>query len=459
MKLQLFKNPLLVFFFAVVAVVGSVWILLSHEFYYIDECAHYLYSRFVIESLPITVQAWHRLLPQWLFAVPAQFGHTVTMFFALALFLILLFITYRIAVLHGIRHAEWVVLLVGLQPVLFDLSYSCMTEMPAAFMIALSYLYHLKGKHGWSLALASMAILCRTEMYLFAGILFLAYVWKREWKILPLVLVGPLIWIGSSTIISGNVATFFTEWAAFAKLGKFIPGVSVMHYITNLDTIFGLTQALLFAAGAGFIAEKKKSSEFGIIYSAIALTIVIHTLAGAEIFHWTASIGELRYIAVVGPLFGIVSLYGFSEILDKIKPSFVQFFFSLIVFAAVVYQCTTETHPRRWANYENIVIRLTKEIRTEYPDLTLLSNYAITAYVMDVPPAGGNHFAQLTAKTVAQYPECIILWDPFFSKSIFSQTKLTKESLLQDTTVHVIGRCTYWGAEYLVLHKKSPALQ
>ena len=65
----------------------------------------------------------------------------------------------------------------------------------------------------------------------------------------------PLIWIGSSTIISGNVATFFTEWAAFAKLGKFIPGVSVMHYITNLDTIFGLTQALLFAAGAGFMGE------------------------------------------------------------------------------------------------------------------------------------------------------------------------------------------------------------
>ena len=42
----------------------------------------------------------------------------------------------------------------------------------------------------------------------------------------------------------------------------------------------------------------------------------------------------------------------------------------------------------------------------------------------------------------------------FFS-SIFSQTKLTKEKLLQDTTIEVVDRYKYWSAEYLVLHKKA----
>ncbi len=452
---NLIKNPLLIFFLIVVGTIGSVWILLSNEFYYIDECAHYLYSRFVFQALPITVQLWHRPLPQWLFAVPAQFGHTFTMFFALALFLVLLFITWRIAVLHGIKHAEWVVLLVGLQPILFDLSYACMTEMPAAFMIALSYLYHLKGKHGLSLTLASAVFLCRTEMYLFAGVMFLFYAWKHEWKILPLVLTGPLLWICSSAVISGDVMSFFREWVAFSSIGKFIPGVSVTHYFMHLHSIFGLTQVLLFAAGAGFIAARKRSAEFGIIYSTITLTLILHTLAGAEMFHWSASIGELRYIGVVGPLFGIVSVYGFAEIADRVRPAAGQLLFSLIVLAGVAYQCTTETHPRRWANYERVVINLTKEIRAEYPDLTLLSNHAVVAYIMDVPPCGGKHFARLTLKTLKQYPECIILWDPFFSHSIFSQTKLTKEKLLQDTTIEVVDRYKYWSAEYLVLHKKA----
>ena len=121
-KKQRLINPLFIFFLATVAVIESVWILQSNGFYFIDECAHYLFSRFVLQALPVTVETWHRPIPQWLFALPAQLGHPFTMFFACGLFLCLLLITYRIAVLHGIKHAEWVVILVGLQPILFDLS-------------------------------------------------------------------------------------------------------------------------------------------------------------------------------------------------------------------------------------------------------------------------------------------------------------------------------------------------
>ncbi len=414
-----------------------------------------MYCRFVLQALPTTVQMWHRPLPQWLFALPAQFGHTFTMFFALAVFLILLFITWRIAVLHQIKHAEWVVLLVGLQPTLFDVSYACMTEMPAAFMIALSYLFHLKRKHGWALAFASIVFLCRTEMYIFAGIMFSAYAWQREWKILPLVLLGPLLWIGSTAVISGNIMTFFREWHTFAKIGKFIPGVSVTHYFTHLHVIFGAMQVLLFVVGAVFVAKAKRSAEFGIIYTALAATIVLHTLAGAEIFHFTASIGELRYIAVVGPLFGIIAVYGLSEILNRLQSSKIKLVVSLVVLGAVVFQCTTTTHPRRWANYEMIVVNLTNEIKTEYPQLPLLSNHSAAAYAMDAVPSGNRHFASLNLQTLKEFPECIILWDPFSSNSIFFQTKLTKDMVLQDSTIHVVQRYMYWNAEYLVLHKKT----
>jgi hypothetical protein len=452
-KIPLAKKSLLVFFLVVVAVIESVWILKSDGFYYIDELSHYLYSRFVLQALPITVQTWHRPLPQWIFALPAQLGHTFTMFFAAGLFICLLTLMYRIAVLHKIKHAEWVVLLVGLQPILFDLSYACMTEMPTAFMISLSYYYHLKEKHGLSLALASAVILCRSEMYLYAGLMFLVYAYKREWKILPLVLVGPLLWIGSTTAISGNIMIFFKEWKHFTGIGKFIPGVSLTHYIENLQTTFGFAQAILFAAGVIMIARAKRSTEFGIIYTAIAMTIIFHTIAGADMFHWTGSIGELRYITVIGPLFGIVSLYGMSEILERIKSSWGQFALSLIIFSAVVFNCTLTTHPRLWANYNRVVIALTKELRNDYPEWTVLSNNPIVAYVMDVSPAGGKQYALFDKETLKKYPECLILWDPFSSNSIFYQTEITKEMMLQDTTVTVLKKINYWSAEYLLLYK------
>ena len=452
-KKHLSQTPLLIFFLAVVAVIESVWILKSNGFYYIDELAHYLYSRFVLQALPLTVQTWHRPIPQWLFALPAQLGHTFTMFFAAGLFIGLLLVTYRIALLHRIKHAEWIIILVGLQPVLFDLSYACMTEVPAAWMIMVSYFYHLKGRYGWSLVLASLVILCRTEMFLYAGLMFLIYAYKREWKILPLIVVGPILWVVSTTLISGDIMTFFKEWTHFTHLGKFVPGVSLTHHFENLHTTFGYAQVILLIAGVIVIAKAKRSAEFGILYAAIAMTIIFHTIAGAEIFHWTGSIGELRYLTVVGPFVGIVSVYGMSEILDRLKSSAIRFAFSITVFSVVVFNCTIAIHPRVWATYNKIVIEMTKELMKTHPDMTVLCNNPSVAYMMDESPAGGMHYQLFNKETLKKYPECIILWDPFSSISIYYQTEVTKEMVLRDTTIKVLEKYNYWSAEYLLLYK------
>jgi hypothetical protein len=252
--------------------------------------------------------------------------------------------------------------------------------------------------------------------------------------------------------------TFFREWSKFSSLTKFIPGVSVTHYVENLHTTFGFAQAAFFVAGIVFIVMAKRSPDFGILYGTIAITLIVHTLAGAEIFHWTGSIGELRYIAVVGPFFGIVSVYGLSEILDRVKQSGVHLAFSILVLSVVVFNCTLTTHPRRWPNYDMVMITMTKALRTEFPNLTLLSNNSVPAYVMDVAPSGGPHFAPFSKKTLEEYPECLILWDPFSSNSIFTQTELTKMDMLQDTTVKVMEKYNYWSAEYFVLYRNEPSV-
>jgi hypothetical protein len=451
------RNPLLIFFLSVVAAIGSVWVIQSNGFYPIDECAHFLYSRFVLSTLPITVQTWHRPGRLWLFALPAQLGHTFTMFFSLGLFLCLLLVTYRIAVRMHIKHAVWVVILTGLQPILFDISYACLAEAPAALLIALSYLYHLKGKPGWCLALASALFLFRFEMFLYAVVMFFVYLWKREWKILPLVLLGPMLWIGSSAIISGNVMTFFTEWSTFSHLGKYVPGVSITYYIENLHNIFGFAQVLLFVIGVICIVRARKSADYGILLSIIAINIIINTLAGAEVFHWTGSIGELRYIAVVAPFVGIVSVYGLSEILDRVKPSWAGFALSVLLFGAIVFNCILTTHPRRWTSYDQFVITRTKALRSAYPDLTLLSNNCIVAYVMDVAPCGGPHYAKLETEALRKNPECLVLWDPYSSNPRFDRTEMTKERMLGDSTMVLLEGYSNWDAEYLVLGRNLPA--
>jgi len=308
------------------------------------------------------------------------------------------------------------------------------------------------------MACASAVILCRSEMFIYACLMFAVFIYRREWKILPLIMVGPLIWIGSTTIISGNILTFFREWKHFTDLGKFIPGASLTHYIENLHTTFGIVQTILFAAGVVLVARAKRTGEFAVLYATIAITLIFHTIAGAEIFHWTGSIGELRYIIVVGPLFGIVSCYGLSELFERIASLGMRTAVSILIFGIMVFNCTLTTHPRLWANYNRMVIALTTEMRRDYPHLTVLSNNPIVAYVMDVSPAGGSQYALFNKETFKKFPECLILWDPFSSNSIFYQTELTKEMMLQNPAIQVIKKVNYWSAEYLLLYKHPPGV-
>lgn len=377
------------------------------------------------------------------------------MFFALAVYLCLLYLTYRIAVLKHIKHAEWVIVFVGLQPALFDISYACMTEMPTALVMMISYFFYCKQRHGWSMFAASLVILCRSEMYVFTGLMFLVYVWKRQWKILPLAFAGPALWIASTTIISGDSTTFFKEWSRFSSIGKFIPGAPLLHYITSLHATYGLMQLFFFAIGTYGIYKTKKWSDFGIPYAAICITIALHSLAAAEIFHWTGSIGELRYIATVGPFWGIISVYGLSEIFEKVRRSRIQFVLALGVLSVVVFQCTLETQPRRWPNYEKLLMHMTRSVRSEYPHIPILSNNCTVAYVLDVSPSGGIDFGPLTSQSIGKYSECLIVWDPFFSNSMFSQVALTKEMILKEPDIKVVDTYQYWSAEYLVLLKKK----
>jgi len=450
------EKTLAVFFLGALAVIGAVWILLSDGFYPVDECAHYLFSRFVLCALPFTVQTWHRPGALWLFALPAQLGHTFTMFFCLALFLCLLVVTYRIAVLMKIRHAAWVVVLAGFQPVLFDVSYACLAEAPAALVLALSLLSHMKGRHGWSLAIASAVFLFRFEMYGFAFFLLFLYARHREWRILPLVLLGPLLWIGSSALISGDVMTFFREWSSFSHLGKYVAGIPLLYYLEHLHSIFGITQVLLFGAGAAFIVAAQRTADYGLILCAIALNIIVNTLAGAEVFHWTGSIGEFRYVAVVGPFVAIVAAHGLSEVLDRVKASRAATALPVIVFGALVMNCTLATHPRRWESYEKIVMGMARALRADYPDLTLLSNNCVAAFALDVPPSGTAHFEKLNARLLAQYTHCLLLWDTYSSNPRFFQTGLTEEGMLRDSTLTVVDRYRYWSAEYIAFLRNVP---
>ena len=126
-----------------------------------------------------------------------------------------------------------------------------------------------------------------------------------------------------------------------------------------------------------------------------------------------------------------------------------------LAFAILLVNCMATTHPRRWPPYDQIVVEMTHDARTKYENLTILSNNWIVPYVMDVPPTGGRLYAKLNKNTLAQFQECLILWDPFYSQSLFSQTELSREEMLREDGVEVLEKRLYGKAEYLLLYRHN----
>ena len=94
---------------------------------------------------------------------------------------------------------------------------------------------------------------------------------------------------------------------------------------------------------------------------------------------------------------------------------------------------------------------MTRSLHAEFPTTVILNNHSVAAYTLDQPPSEGPHYAPMDTATISKYGQCIVFWDPFASNSMYTQTEITKEMVLQDSSLHCIERRTYWGAEYLVL--------
>ncbi|MCC7158622.1 MAG: hypothetical protein IT281_03700 [Ignavibacteria bacterium] len=77
-----------------------------------------------------------------LFSLPAQFGLKGVQITSALLFIVTIFIAYRILKQKSVKYAEWVIPIIGFQPVLFNVSYTTLAELPAAFLIVLSFYYY-----------------------------------------------------------------------------------------------------------------------------------------------------------------------------------------------------------------------------------------------------------------------------------------------------------------------------
>jgi len=320
---------------------ASIWAAVSSEgFLEADGCTHYLYARFALDEPHYLVNIWGRPLKTAIYALPAYFGGLLGVrFTSLALALACAGITYRIAKHQQFRWPALAFVFVLAQPLVFLHSFSELTELPFAMLLAGAF-WAYQCRRFWIVALLiGLSPMSRPEGFGFIGLCFVALIAHRQWRSL-LILRIPL------------VAWHFWGWHVYGQQGPVWRGLidnwpyaanstyqsgSILHFVALLPavtsplifpaTMFGAW--LCFRSGIGDwrmeIEDWRLKSALSNLRSSVCnphsrcdlliVTIPLLILTGHSLLYYLgkmASNGELRYMLIVAPFWALLAARGWE---------------------------------------------------------------------------------------------------------------------------------------------------
>ncbi len=235
----------------------SLWGAITSEgFLEADSCTHYLYARFAVGELHYLVNVWGRPLVTGIYCIPAalagRIGVRVT---SLVLALGIALVAYRIAKAQGYKWPALAFIFVLAQPLVFLHSFSELTELPFAFVLALAFWVYVNRKWFAMTLLVGLLPLARPEGFLFILLAGLALITHRKWWWILLLPVPLLIWDWAGWEVYGrpaypNDSLWATlpgrlhwllwlkhEWP-YAEESAYARG-SVFHFVMLLPSIVG----------------------------------------------------------------------------------------------------------------------------------------------------------------------------------------------------------------------------
>lgn len=405
------NKKLFFIYLTVVFVTGVIYIALSDGFYFIDEGAQYLTNRNVWVNPELSLSPWARFGRAWLYAPAAFFGHKATKIMAYAIFVLCLAVTYKAARKLNLKYAEYVILFTGFQPVFFDLSYSVMAEMPAAFLLILSFWLFLEKRYAQSMLSASLILIFRYELILYVMILIFFFIKEKKYKESLIAITGPLIWWGWSAILTGDVFWLKQAFQEFSKLAKHKEGTELYHYFILTPVIFGFLISF-FAIAGSFNKKLFEKRNYIILLSTIGWTYFINIITSVKYFSFSGSVGDWRYLTPVAPFFGIFAVAGFGWFSEKTGILTVKFGAFLIALI-VLTNCFIIAKPHNYNDYEKTVFILFDKAKQKNPDFKILTNDFALFVTLELPFKNSEKIDRLDEITLNTLERGYILWEPY----------------------------------------------
>jgi hypothetical protein len=399
----------------------------SEGFLEADGCTHYLYARFAVREPHFLVNVWGRPLFTALYALPASFGGLVgTHLLSLAIAIGCALVAHAIARGQRYRWPALALIFTLAQPLVFLHSFSELTELPFALLLGCAFLAYQRRRWLVLAILAGMGPLARPEGFGFLALTGVALVAHRRWWWLLVLPIPLVLWNHAGWVISGSRGPWWnwlpSNWP-YSQQSLYARG-SVLHFVALLPAvtsplvfptaIFGIWRALFDRAD-----ERHRQ----LCQRLIAL-VPLSILVGHSILYATgrlASSGELRYMLVAAPFWGLLSARGWEWIFARVRWRGTVTWAGLAAlaggFANVVFPIVPllpnpnedYAKARRFVDWYR-----RSELDRRYPRVCAAQVFIY--YFLDVSPTDPQRGLEyLRGKLDPPPPGTILVWDPVYS--------------------------------------------
>jgi len=281
-----------------------------------DSVFHYLYAKYAPLHPALYFDHWAKPVFVLLSSPFAQFGFMGMKVFNASVSLGTIYLTWCTAErLYG-RPTLPAALMLMCAPLFFVLSFSGLTE-PLFALFVISGVYLAARKQYWAAGLLiSFLPFVRSEGLLFMGVFGLYLLFIKQWRYLPTLLVGHLVYSIAGYFVFHDLLWVFNK-IPYAHLGSIYGKGDLTHFVPQLFYAVGFTVYGLFIIGLMTTCWKLLKGRLNLERSILVLGgfscfFVFHSLAWhLGIFN---SMGLTRVFVGVMPLMALLALDGYQSL-------------------------------------------------------------------------------------------------------------------------------------------------
>jgi hypothetical protein len=417
---------------AVFSLMSITMAIVSVGFLEGDACSHFLTAQAAFSDPAYLLNVWGRPVCSGLYAIPAHFGGRIAVrMTSLVLAIVISLLTRSIAKGQNWKWPTLALMFLLAQPLVFLHSFSELTELPFALLMALGFLAYQRRQFFLLALVMGFGPLSRPEGFGFLALAFIALVLHRRWW-WTVVLITPLVlWDYFGWRVNGFQGVWW-QWLQhnwpYSQESLYEKG-PLLYFLGYLPavvspflfpaTLVGIALCLIGRKFTGLIAWVRDTfgSDHRRRCEILIAVLPLGILLGHSLLYWRgkmASNGEVRYMMVVAPFWALLSARGWTWIFNEMDWKQPFLWGSFAAMLPVLVNCAWTVIPmdfgpdwqeaRQIANWYK-----TEPIHDQFPRLVI--SHVGLQYFLDFDPHSGRLLPWTKSVIDSRPAGTLLVWD------------------------------------------------